>query len=171
MCVFVREVMQCSAAMDILFLMDGSYSVGKGSFERSKHYAVKLCQALDIRPDKVCVFSDRLCPSLPLLLPSIILYATLPSSRCGSAWFSSVLLLGWSSPWTRTPTNKIWWNTWRRFPTGLSLTLRLNLRKLLVPHHVLWTLLGEGYWIHTHPHVLQAVLQMLPEEQNQLVSD
>lgn len=42
--------------MDILFLMDGSYSVGKGSFERSKHYAIKLCQALDIRPDKVCVF-------------------------------------------------------------------------------------------------------------------
>lgn len=47
--------MQCSAAMDILFLMDGSYSVGKGSFERSKHYAIKLCQALDIRPDKVCL--------------------------------------------------------------------------------------------------------------------
>lgn len=45
--------MQCSAAMDILFLMDGSYSVGKGSFERSKHYAIKLCQALDIGPDKV----------------------------------------------------------------------------------------------------------------------
>lgn len=53
MCVFAREVMQCSAAMDILFLMDGSYSVGKGSFERSKHYAVKLCQALDVGPDKV----------------------------------------------------------------------------------------------------------------------
>ncbi|KAK9530367.1 hypothetical protein VZT92_011872 [Zoarces viviparus] len=49
------EMMQCSAAMDILFLMDGSYSVGKGSFERSKHYAIKLCQALDIRPDKVRV--------------------------------------------------------------------------------------------------------------------
>lgn len=48
-------MMQCSAAMDILFLMDGSYSVGKGSFERSKHYAIKLCQALDIRPDKVRV--------------------------------------------------------------------------------------------------------------------
>lgn len=46
-------VMRCSAAMDILFLMDGSYSVGKGSFERSKHYAIKLCQALDIGPDKV----------------------------------------------------------------------------------------------------------------------
>ncbi|CAG12610.1 unnamed protein product, partial [Tetraodon nigroviridis] len=49
------QLMQCSAAMDILFLMDGSYSVGKGSFERSKHYALKLCQALDIRPDKVRV--------------------------------------------------------------------------------------------------------------------
>ncbi|XP_049915868.1 von Willebrand factor A domain-containing protein 2 [Epinephelus moara] len=49
------EMMQCSAAMDILFLMDGSYSVGKGSFERSKHYAIKLCQALDIGPDKVRV--------------------------------------------------------------------------------------------------------------------
>lgn len=41
--------------MDILFLMDGSYSVGKGSFERSKHYAIKLCQALDIGPDKVVI--------------------------------------------------------------------------------------------------------------------
>ncbi|XP_028331272.1 von Willebrand factor A domain-containing protein 2 isoform X2 [Gouania willdenowi] len=49
------EMMQCSAAMDIFFLMDGSYSVGKGSFERSKHYAIKLCQALDIAPDKVRV--------------------------------------------------------------------------------------------------------------------
>ncbi|XP_068610817.1 von Willebrand factor A domain-containing protein 2 [Brachionichthys hirsutus] len=49
------EMMQCSAAMDILFLLDGSYSVGKGGFERSKHYAIKLCRALDIRPDKVRV--------------------------------------------------------------------------------------------------------------------
>ncbi|CAK6974630.1 von Willebrand factor A domain-containing protein 2 [Scomber scombrus] len=49
------EMMQCSAAMDILFLMDGSYSMGKGSFERSKHYAIKLCQALDIGPEKVRV--------------------------------------------------------------------------------------------------------------------
>nr|XP_046232628.1 von Willebrand factor A domain-containing protein 2 isoform X3 [Scatophagus argus] len=51
----VGEMMQCSAAMDVLFLMDGSYSVGKGSFERAKHYAIKLCQALDIGPDKVRV--------------------------------------------------------------------------------------------------------------------
>ncbi|KAK7919576.1 hypothetical protein WMY93_010860 [Mugilogobius chulae] len=49
------EMMKCSAAMDILFLLDGSYSVGKGSFERSKHYAIKLSQALDIGPDKVRV--------------------------------------------------------------------------------------------------------------------
>ncbi|XP_036938266.1 von Willebrand factor A domain-containing protein 2 isoform X2 [Acanthopagrus latus] len=49
------ETMQCSAAMDVLFLLDGSYSVGKGSFERSKHYAIKLCQALDIGLDKVRV--------------------------------------------------------------------------------------------------------------------
>ncbi|KAL2078028.1 hypothetical protein ACEWY4_025713 [Coilia grayii] len=35
--------------------MDGSYSVGKGSFERSKHYAIKLTQALDIAADKVRV--------------------------------------------------------------------------------------------------------------------
>ncbi|KAG7506264.1 von Willebrand factor A domain-containing protein 2 [Solea senegalensis] len=49
------EMMQCSAAMDMVFVMDGSYSVGKGSFERSKHYAIKLSQALDIGPDKVRV--------------------------------------------------------------------------------------------------------------------
>ncbi|XP_026207057.1 von Willebrand factor A domain-containing protein 2 [Anabas testudineus] len=49
------ELMRCSATMDILFLMDGSYSVGKGTFERSKHYAIKLCQALDIGSDKVRV--------------------------------------------------------------------------------------------------------------------
>lgn len=68
-CVFLWEVMQCSAAMDILFLMDGSYSVGKGSFERCKHYALKLCQALDIGPDKVC-FSVFFCvsPSLSISL-------------------------------------------------------------------------------------------------------
>nr|XP_020460941.1 von Willebrand factor A domain-containing protein 2 isoform X2 [Monopterus albus] len=49
------EMMQCSAAIDVLFLMDGSYSVGKGSFERAKHYVIKLCQALDVRPEKVRV--------------------------------------------------------------------------------------------------------------------
>lgn len=65
-CVFMK-VMQCSAAMDVLFLMDGSYSVGKGSFERSKHYAIKLCQALDTGPDKVCVLPLSLFLPLPLL--------------------------------------------------------------------------------------------------------
>ncbi|XP_028845412.1 von Willebrand factor A domain-containing protein 2 isoform X1 [Denticeps clupeoides] len=49
------EMMQCSAAVDVLFLLDGSYSVGKGSFERSKHLTLTLCDALDIRPDKVRV--------------------------------------------------------------------------------------------------------------------
>lgn len=53
-CVFyVWSVMQCSAALDILFVMDSSYSVGKGGFERSRHYVLKLCEALDISPDKV----------------------------------------------------------------------------------------------------------------------
>ncbi|KAM6896990.1 von Willebrand factor A domain-containing protein 2 [Xenentodon cancila] len=49
------EMMQCSAVMDILFLVDGSYSMGRGSFERSKHYAIQLSQALDIGADKVRV--------------------------------------------------------------------------------------------------------------------
>ena len=48
-------VMQCSASLDVLFLLDGSYSIGKGSFERSKHFAGKLCDALDIHPDRVSV--------------------------------------------------------------------------------------------------------------------
>ncbi|MEE6486772.1 hypothetical protein FKM82_014705 [Ascaphus truei] len=47
--------MQCSAQLDILFLLDGSNSIGKGSFERSKHFAVKLCDALDLSPDRVRV--------------------------------------------------------------------------------------------------------------------
>ncbi|XP_006036001.1 von Willebrand factor A domain-containing protein 2 isoform X2 [Alligator sinensis] len=49
------QLMQCSAPVDILFLLDGSYSIGKGSFERSKHFASKLCDALDINPDRVRV--------------------------------------------------------------------------------------------------------------------
>ncbi|XP_077482540.1 von Willebrand factor A domain-containing protein 2 isoform X3 [Stigmatopora argus] len=49
------QVIQCSAAVDVVFLMDGSYSVGKASFERGKHFALKLCQVLDIRPDKARV--------------------------------------------------------------------------------------------------------------------
>ncbi|NWS18764.1 VWA2 protein, partial [Pachyramphus minor] len=47
--------MQCSASLDVLFLLDGSYSIGKGSFERSKYFAGKLCDALDIHPDRVRV--------------------------------------------------------------------------------------------------------------------
>ncbi|NXA36317.1 VWA2 protein, partial [Eudromia elegans] len=49
------QLMQCSASVDILFLLDGSYSIGKGSFERSKHFAGKLCDALDIGPERVRV--------------------------------------------------------------------------------------------------------------------
>uniref|UniRef100_A0A3B5AU72 von Willebrand factor A domain containing 2 n=1 Tax=Stegastes partitus TaxID=144197 RepID=A0A3B5AU72_9TELE len=67
--------MQCSAAMDILFLMDGSYSVGKGSFERSKHYAIKLCQALDVGADKVRVGVIQF-GSTPRLEFSLDSYAT-----------------------------------------------------------------------------------------------
>ncbi|XP_033887065.3 von Willebrand factor A domain-containing protein 2-like [Acipenser ruthenus] len=48
-------LMQCSTAVDVLFLLDGSYSIGKGSFERSKHFAFKLCDALDINPERVRV--------------------------------------------------------------------------------------------------------------------
>uniref|UniRef100_A0A3B1JJ74 von Willebrand factor A domain containing 2 n=1 Tax=Astyanax mexicanus TaxID=7994 RepID=A0A3B1JJ74_ASTMX len=51
--VCVLTVMKCSAAMDVLFLMDGSYSVGKGGFERSRHCVLKLCEALDVGPDTV----------------------------------------------------------------------------------------------------------------------
>lgn len=54
-CIFFLLVMQCSASLDVLFLLDGSYSIGKGSFEQSKHFAGKLCDALDIHPDRVSV--------------------------------------------------------------------------------------------------------------------
>ncbi|XP_064344527.1 von Willebrand factor A domain-containing protein 2 isoform X2 [Camelus dromedarius] len=49
------KMMWCSAAVDILFLIDGSHSVGKGSFERSKHFAITVCDALDINLRKVRV--------------------------------------------------------------------------------------------------------------------
>uniref|UniRef100_UPI00398ED674 von Willebrand factor A domain-containing protein 2-like n=1 Tax=Pristiophorus japonicus TaxID=55135 RepID=UPI00398ED674 len=49
------KLIQCSSAIDVLLLMDGSYSIGKGSFERSKHFAGKLCDILDINPDRVRV--------------------------------------------------------------------------------------------------------------------
>lgn len=78
--------MQCSAAMDILFLMDGSYSVGKGGFERSRHFTIKLCQALDIRPDKVCA---------PVFFPYFLSSSSSPDStliqvRVGLIQFGSV---------------------------------------------------------------------------------
>ncbi|XP_054839070.1 von Willebrand factor A domain-containing protein 2 isoform X2 [Eublepharis macularius] len=49
------QLMNCSAPVDILFMLDGSYSIGKGSFEKSKYLAMKLCNALDISPEKVRV--------------------------------------------------------------------------------------------------------------------
>ncbi|XP_061102929.1 von Willebrand factor A domain-containing protein 2-like [Conger conger] len=49
----MSSVIQCSAAIDVLLLIDGSYSIGKGSFERSKHFAIKMVDALDINPDRV----------------------------------------------------------------------------------------------------------------------
>jgi len=92
--------MQCSAAIDILFLMDGSYSVGKGSFERSKHYVIKLCQALDVGPDKVGSLSLSLflClfPFLPLsFFPSLVsltftyFHGCAGARRRDSVWFLS----------------------------------------------------------------------------------
>ncbi|XP_036191795.1 von Willebrand factor A domain-containing protein 2 isoform X3 [Myotis myotis] len=45
----------CSAAVDVLFLIDGSHSIGKGSFERAKHFAITVCAALDINPERVRV--------------------------------------------------------------------------------------------------------------------
>ncbi|XP_012658989.1 von Willebrand factor A domain-containing protein 2 [Otolemur garnettii] len=49
------KMMWCSAAMDVLFLLDGSHSIGKGSFERSKHFAITVCDALDISSEMVRV--------------------------------------------------------------------------------------------------------------------
>uniref|UniRef100_A0A8C3YRT1 von Willebrand factor A domain containing 2 n=1 Tax=Catagonus wagneri TaxID=51154 RepID=A0A8C3YRT1_9CETA len=49
------KMMWCPAAVDILFLIDGSHSIGKGSFERSKHFAITVCNALDIDPTRVRV--------------------------------------------------------------------------------------------------------------------
>uniref|UniRef100_A0A8C6QBP0 von Willebrand factor A domain-containing protein 2 n=1 Tax=Nannospalax galili TaxID=1026970 RepID=A0A8C6QBP0_NANGA len=49
------KLMWCSAAVDILFLLDGSHSIGKGGFERSKHFAITVCDALDINPERVRV--------------------------------------------------------------------------------------------------------------------
>lgn len=49
------KLIWCSAAVDILFLLDGSHSIGKGSFERSKRFATAVCDALDISPGRVRV--------------------------------------------------------------------------------------------------------------------
>ncbi|KAL6058414.1 hypothetical protein STEG23_008133, partial [Scotinomys teguina] len=49
------KLMWCSARVDILFLFDGSHSIGKGSFERAKHFAIAVCDALDISPGRVRV--------------------------------------------------------------------------------------------------------------------
>ncbi|XP_006162822.1 von Willebrand factor A domain-containing protein 2 [Tupaia chinensis] len=49
------KMMSCSAAVDLLFLLDGSHSVGKGSFERSKHFANMVCDSLDISLERVRV--------------------------------------------------------------------------------------------------------------------
>lgn len=86
-CVFPLEVMQCSAAMDVLFLIDGSYSVGKGSFERSKHFAIKLCQALDIKPDKVCFLAVLTVSPFCLLL--VVTNSVLAQARVGLIQFGS----------------------------------------------------------------------------------
>ncbi|XP_042314425.1 von Willebrand factor A domain-containing protein 2 [Sceloporus undulatus] len=49
------QLMNCSAPVDVMFLLDGSYSIGKGNFERSKYLIIKLCDALDIGREKVRV--------------------------------------------------------------------------------------------------------------------
>uniref|UniRef100_A0A8C0WXP0 von Willebrand factor A domain-containing protein 2 n=1 Tax=Castor canadensis TaxID=51338 RepID=A0A8C0WXP0_CASCN len=49
------KMMWCSATLDVLFLLDGSHSIGKGSFERCKHFAITICEALDISPERVRV--------------------------------------------------------------------------------------------------------------------
>ncbi|KAI5175077.1 Von Willebrand Factor A Domain-Containing Protein 2 [Manis pentadactyla] len=49
------KMMQCSAAEDILFLIDGSHSLGKGSFERAKHFAVTVCDALNISLERIFI--------------------------------------------------------------------------------------------------------------------
>ncbi|XP_045147420.1 von Willebrand factor A domain-containing protein 2 [Echinops telfairi] len=66
------KLMQCSAQVDALFLLDGSHSVGKRSFERSKQFALTVCDTLDISPERVRVgvlqFSSA--PSLEFPLDS-----------------------------------------------------------------------------------------------------
>uniref|UniRef100_UPI0035902241 von Willebrand factor A domain-containing protein 2-like n=1 Tax=Myxine glutinosa TaxID=7769 RepID=UPI0035902241 len=47
------KLVQCSAMVDIMVLLDGSSSIGKANFERSKHFLSRLCDMLDINPDRV----------------------------------------------------------------------------------------------------------------------
>ncbi|KAM6184775.1 von Willebrand factor A domain-containing protein 2 [Rhynchocyon petersi] len=49
------KMMRCSATVDVLFLLDGSHSVGKRSFETAKRFAIMVCDALDISPERVRV--------------------------------------------------------------------------------------------------------------------
>ncbi|XP_053307201.1 von Willebrand factor A domain-containing protein 2 [Spea bombifrons] len=64
--------MRCSAALDVLILLDGSNSVGKGSFERSKHFASRLCDVLDVGGNqvRVGVVQYSSAPQLELRLDS-----------------------------------------------------------------------------------------------------
>ena len=71
--------------MDLVFLLDGSYSVGKGSFERSRHYATRLSRVLDIRPDKVVTPSFQLLTRLYTLMSVCVGYSTMPCSPLGPA--------------------------------------------------------------------------------------
>ncbi|XP_006831551.1 PREDICTED: von Willebrand factor A domain-containing protein 2 [Chrysochloris asiatica] len=67
------KMMQCSAALDVLFLLDGSHSVGKRSFERAKHFAITVCDALDISLERVRVgaFQFSSTPRLEFPLDSL----------------------------------------------------------------------------------------------------
>ncbi|KAM9052446.1 LOW QUALITY PROTEIN: von Willebrand factor A domain-containing protein 2 [Megaptera novaeangliae] len=58
----------CSATADVLFLIDG-HSIGKGSFERSKHFAITVCDALDINPRRVRVGAAQFSSSPRLEFP------------------------------------------------------------------------------------------------------
>ncbi|KAM4715806.1 von Willebrand factor A domain-containing protein 2 isoform 2-T2 [Anableps anableps] len=119
------EMMQCSAVIDILFLMDGSYSIGKGTFERSKHYAVKLCEALDVAPDKVRVGLIQF-GSIPRLEFSLDSYSTKQelkkhlkkiSYRCVNV----ILLPVWLCSFPLKPRYQLSWTRGGSTQTGLAL--------------------------------------------------
>ncbi|ELK04939.1 von Willebrand factor A domain-containing protein 2 [Pteropus alecto] len=71
------KMMWCSAAMDVLFLIDGSHSIGKGSFERAKHFAITVCDALDVNPERdgdvVAVVSDE-----PPMMVAVVSFCATP---------------------------------------------------------------------------------------------